>query len=137
MIEQQSNLKKVKQYSALGLAYIGDCVYELMVRERVISQGNMPVNRLHKKTVSYVCATSQSKAVGFLLDLLTEQEIAIYKRGRNANGNTVPKNSNPQDYRRATGLEALFGYLYLTNQNDRTKELFDIIFDGLSKNDIK
>lgn len=137
MIEQQSNLKEVNQYSALGLAYIGDCIYELMVRERVISQGNMPVNRLHKKTVSYVCASNQSKAVGFLLDLLTEQELAIYKRGRNANGNTVPKNSHPQDYRRATGLEALFGFLYLTNQNDRIKELFDIIFNKLSENDIK
>lgn len=132
MIEQQSNLKEVNQYSALGLAYIGDSVFELMVRERIIAQGNMPVNRLHKKTVSFVCASAQSKAVEVILDLLTEQEEAVYKRGRNANGNTIPKNANPQDYRRATGLETLFGYLYLTNQSERTFELFDLIFEKLS-----
>ncbi len=134
MIEQQSNLKEVNQYSALGLAYIGDSVYELMVRERIIAQGNMPVNRLHKKTVSYVCASAQSKAVELILDVLTEQEQAIYKRGRNANGNTIPKNANPQDYRRATGLEALFGFLYLTNQPERTLELFNKIFETTFKN---
>lgn len=128
MIEQQLNIKDANQYSGLGLAYIGDGVYELLVREKVIAQGNMPVNRLHKKTITYVCAAAQSKAIGSVMDTLTEQETAIYKRGRNANGNTVPKNANPQDYRRATGLEALFGYLYLTNNTTRIYELFEQIW---------
>jgi len=97
------------------------------VRERIILQGNVPVNRLHKKTVSYVCAAAQSSAFATISDLLTEEEMASYKRGRNANSNTVPKNANPQDYRRATGLEALFGYLYLTCQQSRIEELFEII----------
>jgi ribonuclease-3 family protein len=131
MLEQQTNQKEVNQYSALGLAYIGDCVYELMVRERILAQGNAPVNTLHKKTVAYVCATAQSKAYELIKDLLTEQEIAVYKRGRNANGNNVPKNANPQEYRRATGLESLFGYLYLTNQTERILELFEIIYNGM------
>ncbi|WMJ23066.1 ribonuclease III domain-containing protein [Paludicola sp. MB14-C6] len=136
MIEQQTNLKDINQYSGLSLAYIGDCVYELMVRERILSQGNMPVNKLHKKSVSIVCASAQSKAYELVKDLLTEQETAVYKRGRNANGNHVPKNANPQDYRRATGLEALFGYLYLTNQTNRVLELFEIIFSGLQTESI-
>lgn len=115
--------------SALGLAYIGDGVYELMVRERIIARGNVPVNMLHKSTVSYVCAASQSKAVALISELLTEQETAVYKRGRNAHSNTIPKNADIQDYHRATGLEALFGYLYLTNQNERLKEIFEAIFE--------
>ncbi len=133
MIEQQTNIKEVNQFSSLGLAYIGDSVYELLVREKIIAQGNMPVNKLHKKTVSYVCATAQSKAVGVIIDTLTDQEMSVYKRGRNANGNTVPKNANPQDYRRATGLEALFGYLYLSNQTKRSIELFELIYNETIK----
>lgn len=122
-------IKDVKQYSPLGLAYIGDCVYELMVRERIIEQGNAPVNKLHKSTIKYVCASAQSNAVDKIMETLTDDEVAIYKRGRNANGSTVPKNAHPMEYRRATGLEALFGYLYLTEQMARLCALFEIIFD--------
>lgn len=122
----------VNQLSALGLAYIGDSVYELLVRERIISKGNIPVNQLHKKTVSIVCASGQSKAMEIIMDYLTETEISMYKRGRNANGNTIPKNANPQEYRRATGLESLFGYLYLTAQQQRLQELFNMAFSALN-----
>lgn len=122
-------IKDVKQYSPLGLAYIGDCVYELMVRKRIIEQGNAPVNKLHKSTIQYVCASAQSNAVDKIIGQLTEEETAIYKRGRNANGSTVPKNAHPMEYRRATGLEALFGYLYLTEQVPRMMLLFETIFE--------
>lgn len=127
-----SDVQSAKMLSSLGLAYIGDCIFELMVRERMIAKGNMPVNKLHKMTVSYVCASAQSKAFSLVEGLLTEEETAIYKRGRNANGNHIPKNANPADYRRATGLEALFGYLYLSKQNERVGELFNYIYDNIT-----
>lgn len=128
MIQQNMNVKDVNQYSGLALAYIGDAVYELMVREKIIAEGNIPVNKLHNRTVSLVCSCAQSKAVEVILDMLTEQELGVYKRGRNANGNNVPKNANAQEYRRATGLEALFGYLYMINNQDRISELFEIVY---------
>lgn len=112
----------------MALAFIGDAVFEILVRERLLSKGNAPVNILHRYTVDHVNASSQSKSVNLIIDILTEDEMAIYKRGRNANGN-VPKSSSPVDYRRATGLEALFGYLYLNKQNDRIHKLFDIIWN--------
>ncbi len=118
--------KDAKQYNGLSLAFIGDCVYELLVREHILSK--KPVNQLHKETVNYVCASAQSKAVELIIQQLSEEELSVYKRGRNTNSNTVPKNADPQDYRRATGLEALFGYLYLTGNTARISELFDIIF---------
>lgn len=124
MLKRQCTINDAKALSALGLAYIGDCVYELLVREFIIAKGNVPVNRLHKKTVSYVCASGQSAAVEAIIDCLDESETSVYKRGRNANGSTVPKNANAQEYRRATGLEALFGFLYLTDQQERIAELF-------------
>lgn len=133
MLEQQADIQAVKNLSALGLAYIGDSVYELLVREKIISLGNIQVNKLHKKTVSIVCSTGQSQAMEIIMDVLSETEISMYKRGRNANGNSVPKNSHPQDYRRATGLESLFGYLYLTGQQDRVHELFNMIMDKVLK----
>ncbi|MEG2814004.1 MAG: ribonuclease III domain-containing protein [Oscillospiraceae bacterium] len=133
MINQQENLKNVNQYSAIGLAYIGDGVYELLVRERMIAKGNFPVNQLHRKTVSFVRAAAQSEAFSIIEEHLTENEMAIFKRGRNANSNTIPKNANPADYRRATGFESLFGYLYLLGENDRIYELFNIIFDKIDQ----
>ncbi|MEG0570184.1 MAG: ribonuclease III domain-containing protein [Oscillospiraceae bacterium] len=123
-------ITKAKQYSPLGLAYIGDSIYEIMVRQKVIARGNMPVQKLHTKTIEYVCAKAQSQAIEIILPILNEDEIAIYKRGRNANANHTPKNGNPQEYRRATGLEALFGYLYLSEQTTRISELFELIYTG-------
>lgn len=119
--------------SALGLAYIGDCIYEILVREYIISKGNVPVKRLHISTVSIVCAKGQSDAMTVIMPVLTEQEVSMYKRGRNANGNNVPKNADAQEYRRATGLESLFGYLYLSRQTERIEELFSLIKESLEK----
>ncbi|MFZ2538454.1 MAG: ribonuclease III domain-containing protein [Oscillospiraceae bacterium] len=128
MSMNNEGIQNIRMLSPLGLAYIGDCIFELMVRERIIAKGNMPVHKLHKMTVSYVCASAQSKAFGIIEGDLSDEEIAIYKRGRNANGNHIPKNANPVDYRRATGLEALFGFLHLSGQDKRVSELFESIF---------
>ena len=120
--------QEIKLMSPLGLAYIGDCIYELMTRERIVSRGNMPVSKLHRETVSIVCAAAQSATVDTILAQLSEEELAVYKRGRNANGSHVPKNADPVQYRRATGLEALFGYLYLNECYDRVTALYEQIY---------
>ena len=117
-----------KALGGLTLAFFGDSVYEVYVREQIVKLGTMPVDKLHKKAVQYVNAGFQSYAYDIIAEQLTEEETEIFKRGRNATGNNVPRSSNPKDYRRATGMEALFGYLYLTGQNDRIKELFEKIY---------
>lgn len=119
--------KSAAMYSPLTLAYVGDGIYELMVRTHIASGENMPVNKLHRLATSYVAACYQSAYMELLLPLLTEQEMEIYKRGRNAKSHTSAKNMSILDYRRATGLEALFGYLHLTGQQQRLEELFAII----------
>ncbi|SCH02203.1 Mini-ribonuclease 3 [uncultured Ruminococcus sp.] len=128
MALEQMDCENPKLYSPLVLAYMGDAVLEIMVREKLIRRANMPVHKLHRMTVERVCADAQSAAVEIVYDRLTEEELAIYKRGRNANGNHVPKNADPQDYRRATGLEALFGYLHLKGKQERIDELFALIW---------
>lgn len=116
-------------YSPLTLAFLGDSVYEQLVRERLVLTANMPVGKLHILAVKRVRANYQSKAYDALLPILSEEEEHILKRGRNATGNTVPKSSNPVEYRRATAIECLFGYLYLTGNKDRIEELFNIIWN--------
>lgn len=128
---QSENAVNPKLYSPLVLAYLGDAVYELLVREKMVEKANMPVNKLHKSTMAYVCASAQSKAIGLIMDLLSEEELAVYKRGRNANSGHVPKNADAQEYRRATGFEALFGYLYLQKKEERILELFEILWEQL------
>ena len=118
------------QYSPLTLAFLGDAVYERLVREKLVKTANMSVNKLHKEAVEKVRAGYQSKAVDVILPLLTEAETDIMKRGRNATSNTVPKSSNPIEYRRATSLETLFGYLDLLGDNARINELFDYIWNN-------
>lgn len=113
--------------SPLNLAFVGDGVYELLVRCHLAAAGSMPMGKLHHKTVSMVCAQAQSRAAEALLPLLTQQEEGFYKRGRNASGAGVPRHADPADYRRATGVETLFGWLYLTGQRERIEELFDAI----------
>lgn len=110
--------------SPLTLAFLGDAVYELLARRMVISGGNCPVNRLHLKTVEMVKASAQSAAMGKLEEMLTPEELAVWKRGRNATSQSTPKNANIADYRRATGLESLFGYLYLKGETARLEALF-------------
>ncbi len=117
-----------KLLSPLTLAFIGDGVYGMLVRERLVLI-NRPVGTLHKKSVELVNASAQAAAVIKIMDMLTEEEVAIYKRGRNANGIRHPKNADLSEYRMATGLEALFGYLYLSDNHPRLYELFNIIFN--------
>lgn len=119
---------EAKALGGLTLAFFGDSVYEVLVRERIVKNGTMPVNQLHKKAVEKVNAGFQSFAYDVIENELTEEETEIFKRGRNATGNSVPRSSNPKDYRRATGIEALFGYLYLTNQTERMNYLFEMIY---------
>lgn len=116
------------QYGALTLAYIGDCVYELYVRSRLISEKDRKVNELHKTATKYVCAGAQAAFFHRIEGLLTEDEMLAFKRGRNTKSQ-VPKNADVKDYRTATGVEALFGYLYLNGETDRMKELLIHIFD--------
>ncbi len=118
-----------KQLSPLNLAFIGDCVYEMLVRETLVVEANRPVNDLHRESVKYVSAKAQTRAYDKIKDILTEEETAIYKRGRNAKVGHNPKSATQGEYHIATGIEALFGYLYLTEQQDRLRELFKIISD--------
>lgn len=124
------NITNPKQMSPLTLAFLGDAVFELMVRERMVQKGNAPVNKLHKQTVKMVCATAQSRAIEVLMPILTEEETAIYKRGRNTHNN-VPKNADPAEYRAATGLETLFGFLHVKGDTNRARELFEAIWNHL------
>ncbi|MBE7042075.1 MAG: ribonuclease III [Ruminococcaceae bacterium] len=117
--------KKPTEYSSLALAYLGDAVYELFVRRHLLAKGNYSVNELHKAAVRYVQAKAQSDAVIALESELTEEELRIYKRGRNAKPATLPKHANVGDYHRATGFEALIGYLYLQEKTNRLLELMD------------
>ncbi len=121
--------KKVnpKQLSPLNLAFIGDCVYEMLVRETLVTDANRPVNDLHRESVKFLSAKAQTAAFEKIKDILTEEEMAVYKRGRNAKVGHSPKSATEGEYHCATGVEALFGYLYLTEQLDRIKELFSEI----------
>lgn len=119
-----------KQMSPLVLAFLGDAVFDLMVRARLVERGNAPIGQLHRHTVEHVCAAAQARGAGLLRPLLTEEEEGIYKRGRNTHNNT-PKNADPAQYRSATGLEALFGYLYILGQTERAQFLFDRIWENL------
>ncbi len=109
----------VRQYSPLALAYIGDAVYDLVIRSVVVERANRPSRDLHRETVRYVNAVAQAQMIHLLLGELTEEELAVYKRGRNAKPYTFAKNSSIQEYKQATGYEALVGYLYLTDRMDR------------------
>lgn len=116
----------IKSYSPLVLAYIGDGVFDLIIRSYVVNQGNVQVNKMHRHTSSIVKAQTQAQMAVRLEPLLTGEEESFYKRGRNAKSHTTAKNASLGDYRKATGLEALVGYLYLTGQNDRLMELIKI-----------
>ena len=135
LINGKFNLKEVdiRTYSPLTLAYIGDGVLDLLVRTVVVERGNQAANKLHKKTVEFVKAQTQAALIEALQESLTEEELAVYKRGRNAKSYTAAKNASIADYRKATGLEALAGYLYLQDKTERIIELFQT---GLSRLDM-
>ena len=115
--------KDLRTYSPLTLAYIGDGVYELVIRTVLVKKGNCPVNQLHRKASSLVKAASQSAMMEFIEPMLTEEEHSVYRRGRNAHSPTMAKHATMADYRRATGFEALMGYLYLKEDFGRIVEL--------------
>lgn len=116
--------------SPLVLAYIGDSVFELLVRESLIAKGNLNLNTLHGESVQRVCCLAQSRSIDKLINLLDDEETSVYKRGRNAHVSHIPKGATPGQYHRATGLETLFGYLYLKGRVLRIEELFDAIDKG-------
>ena len=123
----------IRLYSPQALAFLGDAVYEILVRERIVHRANMPVNKLHLQAVEQVRASYQSKAYEVVEPVLTEEELAALKRGRNISSIKPPKNGTMQDYRRATGLECLFGYLYLKGEIQRINELFLMIEEHLEQ----
>lgn len=130
-LEEQFGLPELnlRQYSPLTLAYIGDAIYDLIIRTMIVRQGNTQVNKLHRHASSLVKAEKQSEMIRVLEREFTEEEIHVYKRGRNAKSYTTAKNASISDYRRATGFEAVMGYLYL--KGDYTR-MIDLIKMGLA-----
>ncbi|MCL2397836.1 MAG: ribonuclease III [Defluviitaleaceae bacterium] len=124
--QQLTKNTQPKELSPLNLAFVGDAVYTLLARSRLVAQANRPTNTLNKLASARIKAATQSANYYKLQSHLTEEELAIMKRGRNANPGQKAKNATIADYRNATGLEALFGYLYLSDQTARVLELFDI-----------
>ena len=125
------NFEKPNLYPPLVLAYIGDAVYEVYVRSRIICEhSTMPPQKLHIESTKHVKAHAQSNSIKVIEPLLTEEETAVYKRGRNSKSATVPKNADVSDYRRSTGLEALFGYLHIKGDIKRLSELMKIAYEN-------
>lgn len=113
----------IRTYSPLALAYIGDSIYDVIIRTVVLERGNQSVKKLHRTAVRYVNAGTQARMAEALQEMLTEEEEDVYRRGRNTKSNSTAKNASVTDYRKATGLEALLGYLYLQDRTDRAVEL--------------
>lgn len=118
--------KELRGYSSLGLAYIGDCICELFVRTMVVTKGNDKANHYHQKTIGYVNAAAQTEMMEIIKPLLTDEEKAVFRRGKNAKSLSPAKNQSSHDYHIATGFEALMGYLYLSGQMERLEELIRI-----------
>ena len=127
----QMNLSKqqIDAISNLGLAHMGDCVFEILCRGYLCAKGETTVDRLHRDTINLVKATAQAKFVDKLVPLLTEEELSYYRRGKNAHVHAVPKSATSAEYAKATGLEALFGALYLAGQTERINELFKTVME--------
>ena len=125
----------VNSLSPLTLAFMGDTVFDMFVRERLICQANRPVNKLHNLASKTVNAASQAEAVKKIMDILTEEETAVFRRGRNCHTNHKAKNATEGDYHYATGFEALFGYLYLKGNMERLRELFNMIAEEEKENE--
>lgn len=130
-MEEWINLERTEEeinlLSPLTWAYVGDCVYELYIRTNLVNKTNLKPHKLHIETIKYVKAKSQAKRLEEIFAKLTEGEKDIVRRGRNAESHHLPKNANVQEYRYATALEALLGYLYLTKKNRRLKEILDLL----------
>ena len=139
IIRKKMELKEinVNDYSPLTLAYIGDGIYEIVVRTIIVDEANRQVNKIHKASSQLVKAQSQAKMIHLIMDMLTEEEKSIYKRGRNAKAVTRAKNASMSDYRVATGFEALMGWLYLSGQSDRMMELMKNGIELFKQDNIK
>ncbi len=120
----------LRTYSPLTMAYIGDAIYDLIIRTVVVERGNRSANDLHRQTTQFVKAGTQAKMIETLADLLTEEEAEIYRWGRNAKFYTKAKNASLVEYRRATGMEALLGYLYMAGRTDR---LLELVREGITR----
>jgi ribonuclease-3 family protein len=115
----------VASLSPLALAFVGDTVFDLLIRSELVCEANRPVNALHTMASKKVCAAAQADSIRKIMPMLTEDETAVFKRGRNAHTGGIPKNASSADYHYATGLESLFGWLYLKGEINRIKELFE------------
>ena len=126
-IRARFELEKVdlRTYSPLGLAFIGDGIYDLIIRTLVMEKGNRPANELNRRKVKYVNAAAQAEISDVIQEILTEEEVSVFRRGRNAKSYTSAKNQSVGDYRKATGLEALCGYLYLSGNTGRVMDLVE------------
>ena len=127
--ELNFDIAEVKAISNLGLAHMGDCVFEILCRAYLCTRGDKTVNTLHKDTINMVKATAQAKFADKMLPLLTEEELAFYRRGKNSHVHAVPKSATPAEYAKATGVEALFGALYLLGRRERINELFKTVME--------
>ena len=123
----QTTHTKADEYSPLTLAFLGDGVYDLLVRESLVNRANRPAGELNRQKVAMVNCKSQAEYAQLLMPSLSEKELAVYKRGRNAAPKCTPKNGSVADYHSATGLECLFGYLHVNGETERINELFDLI----------
>ena len=134
-IERMFDIEEMEaeRYSPLVLAYIGDCVYDLIIKSWIMSRGNRQVHKMHEDTSAYVQASTQSLMMRKMQEHLTQEEHTVYRRGRNAKSVSPAKNQSITDYRRATGFEALLGYLYLKKEYQRLTELVKIGLDSLAE----
>ena len=134
-MQEMFHMKEVdlREYSPLTLAYIGDCIYVVIIKSLVVNEGNQSVNVLNKKTSAYVQASTQSKMMRTMQEHLKKEEHAVYKRGRNAKSMSPAKNQSITDYRRATGFEALLGYLYLKKDYKRLLDLVKLGLESLEE----
>ena len=125
----------IRTYSPLVLAYIGDGIYDLVIRTLIVRHGSCQPNKLHKRTSALVKASAQSEMIDKLMESLTEEELAVFKRGRNASKASVAKHASPEEYRASTGFECLLGWLYLNGQLSRVQELFEALWQQFDPNE--
>lgn len=129
LFEIKLPIPEINAISNLGLAHMGDCVFEILCRAYLCAHGEKTVDRLHRDTIRMVNAPAQAKFADRMMPLLTEEERVYYRRGKNAHVHAVPRGATPAEYAKATGVEALFGYLYLSGQKERANEIFNLVME--------
>ncbi len=125
--------RDVRELSSVALAFVGDGVYEVLVRQRLVIETRLPPAKLHSRAVRFVSAAGQSRVLEFLLPMLTEEEQAVVQRGKNSSKASVAKHATPQQYRASTAFEALIGWLYLQHRQDRISQLFEAVWNEFSE----